>query len=537
MPARRLTFYLLRDGLLDFDEALDQEKTSNAVPVAPSSGIDGRFHYVAPQGSTPSWVSFIGTILDNPIDGISPSSASGLLLLRTSGRIFALTFGYGRSLLDLSKIEPQFGLRVALNRIDPRQIRSLDTKTFEDIVVTTNKQVSRSAELASFEVDTFTDILRTVTGEPRDQSFAKRLYGSDALVLNIEVEALALGALCDDLLNAFAADDYKASFSWIDQLKLVRDIEIMDRLDCALLRQLTGGPLGSTHLAMPEAISWEDIDAFRITGTRDLEYEDLDLEDYLTFLGDKRQSLTLDLLKSRGVSVRYGRSGSFDKRWSVYQCIVSEQRLDGALYVLIEGRWFVISDSLVDEVDEFVSQLPESAVAFLSSYPGESEGDYNRRLAQADPDHLLLLDTKIKKAKNASSGIEFCDVMSTTGELVHVKRKSRSSTLSHLFAQGNVSAATFIGDGYFRNEIRQLVTSKVSSEQQTDWLNLVPEDVDRVDRSRYCITFAVITSSNAAGRDWLPFFSKLNLMQQGRQLRTMGLELAISRVAIEANDA
>jgi uncharacterized protein (TIGR04141 family) len=50
--------------------------------------------------------------------------------------LFAITFGYGRGFLDLSRIEHRFGLRVALNRIDPSQIRSLDTKTFEDMVVT-----------------------------------------------------------------------------------------------------------------------------------------------------------------------------------------------------------------------------------------------------------------------------------------------------------------------------------------------------------------------------------------------------------------
>jgi uncharacterized protein (TIGR04141 family) len=181
MGSRRLTFYLMRDEVVGFDDALAPDKASVAVSLTDSSGVNGRFHYVRPRSATPEWVSFVQPILSEDLGDVLAASASGLLLIRSSGRIFALTFSFGRSLLDLSKIEYQFGLRVALNRIDPRQLRSLDTKTFEDMVVSTNTQVSKSAELPTFRVDVSTAILRAATGEPRDASFAKRLSGSDAL--------------------------------------------------------------------------------------------------------------------------------------------------------------------------------------------------------------------------------------------------------------------------------------------------------------------------------------------------------------------
>jgi uncharacterized protein (TIGR04141 family) len=229
--ARRLTFYLMRDEVLDFDDALNPDKTSIAVSLAESSGMDGRFHYVSPHSAAPEWVSFVQPILSEDLSGILAASTRGLLLIRSSGRIFALTFSYGRSLLDLSKIEYQFGLRVALNRIDPQQIRSLDTKTFEDIVVSTTMHASKSAELPTFRVDVSTDILRAATGEPRDASFAKRLSGSDALVMSVEAEPTDLPSLCEDLLRAFGEDHYKSDFGWIDQLALVRSAELIDTLN------------------------------------------------------------------------------------------------------------------------------------------------------------------------------------------------------------------------------------------------------------------------------------------------------------------
>lgn len=535
MTSRRLTFYLMNDAIADFSEALAPDKPHTEIALAESSMIDGRFYYAPPKQSTPTWVSFVQPVLAQPLGGAQASSVSGLLLIRASARIFALTFGYGRSLLNLAMIEHQFGLRVALNRIDPSQLRSLDTKTFEDMVVTTNKQVSKSADLPTFRVDVSTDILKAATGEPRDPSFAKRLSGSDALVMNIESDPTDLPDLCSRLLGAFGEEHYKSDFGWIDHLALVRRVELLGELNDLLVDDLTKGGASTTHLAMPESINWEDVDAFKIGGTQGHIYDDLDLDTYLGKLGTGRSSITLQNLKSRLVSIRFGRSDNFDHRWSLYQCIVSEQRLNGALYALIEGRWFAVSQSLVEEVDRFVSSIPESKDQFISARPGEVEGDYNQRLAESQPSKFLKMDARIKRPGGASSGIELCDVLTTDGNFIHVKRKVQSSTLSHLFAQGNISATTFVNDGHFRQEIRELMAREVAPTKLDDWLDLVPGKDNIVDRSRkYCVTYAVVANSNRSGADWLPFFSKLNLMQHGQRLINLGFSVALSRIPIVA---
>lgn len=47
------------------------------------------------------------------------------------------------------------------------------------------------------------------------------------------------------------------------------------------------------------------------------------------------------------------------------------------------------------------------------------------------------------------------------------------------------------------------------------------------------MTFVVIANSTKAGNDWLPFFSKLNLMQHGRQLQNLGFGVRLSRVQLK----
>ena len=84
-------------------------------------------------------------------------------------------------------------------------------------------------------------------------------------------------------------------------------------------------------------------------------------------------------------------SGDSIDRWSVYQCLVSEQRINGKLYALVKGRWFEITSSLVTQVDAAISAIPEMTISLSPDQPGESEADYNARAASSSPE-LTLLD-------------------------------------------------------------------------------------------------------------------------------------------------
>jgi len=532
MSAQRLTLYLLQESISDFEDALDQTKTWKSIEMKQSANLDGRFYYQLPKQSTPSWTNYIQPALADQLTGIQSSSTSALLLLRVSGRIFALTFGYGRSLLNMAAIELQFGLRVALNSIDSRHISSLDKKNFEDLVVSTNTQTSKSAELRTFGVDTTRDILRGVAGTTKDGRISKRIAGRDSLIISSTEPIADLPATCERALAAFKDDSYKQEFGWIDDLQLLREKTLISKLDSQLVEHLRDGNQNGAHLAMPEVIDWEDIKHFTIAGTRDFAYEELDLDSYLEGLGSGAFSITLDNLKNRGVSVVYSRTETPDERWTLYRCIVAEERIDEQLYALIEGRWFAISSTLVSQVDDFVNTLPSANITFPAARPGEYESDYNARAARSSRGELLNLDAKLIRAAGATSDIEFCDLLSSSGDLIHIKRKARSSTLSHLFAQGAVSANTFAIDGEFRDHVRQVINEISDPLFKDKWLDIVPPASSTVNRSDYHVTFAVIARPKRTGNDWIPFFSKLNLMNQSKTLINLGFKVSITQIPI-----
>lgn len=535
MPTQRLTIFLLRD-IADLDDALadDVAKTLDVSELTQASGLTGRFYSKKSFSKKPAWATYLDPAVNGGVQGLQSSSASGLLLLQVDGHTYALTFGYGRSFLDQAKIERRFGLKVALNLIDEHQIRSLDTKKFDEMVVSTNTQTSRTTELPTFGVDVLRDILRAVTGVAPETSGYKSLSGADALVLGVDKPVADLPALLRDIYSHYTATKYQDSFGWVDQLAEVKDPALVDTLDGQLVQQLKVADTSTTHIAMPENLDWEDIEHFLIVPTvRHTHFEELDLDAYLGHPATKSAELSVQKLKSRKVSVKFLRSADPDSRWSLYQCLVSEQRHNGLLYALIEGRWFAVADSLVTPVDTAIAAIPLASVTLPDGLPGESEGDYNARAATASAD-LALLDKKLVAPDGSTTRLEFCDLLSTDGSLVHVKRKSRSSTLSHLFAQGHVSAEAMV-DGTLRDQVRSAIQSAAGANDATEWLDRVPPSTTGIDRDKVTITYAVIANSKATGVEWLPFFSRLTLMQTVRDLNRLGFtKIALVRVPVAA---
>lgn len=62
------------------------------------------------------------------------------------------------------------------------------------------------------------------------------------------------------------------------------------------------------------------------------------------------------------------------------------------------------------------------------------------------------------------------DLFSANREPIHVKRRSASSTLSHLFAQGRVAAEAFFSDEQLRDRARAHLKSR------KDLAGLIPTD-------------------------------------------------------------
>lgn len=506
----------------EFVESADQllmQPADTDIPFADASGVlEGKLQVRAAHREKPTWFDFAQSLSALPLGNISMNSGAAVAVFRTEQGWFLFTFGYGRALLNLENIQPGFGLRVVLNSVNAETLASMDVRTYEGTKFQKRLQPATNADLDEFGLDTRRDFVKAVTGRAQRDGLSGILTGRDSLSLSID-PAVDLGKLCETLDRAHKAEKYKERFGWIDALVPVVSIELRDRLDAAVVDLIRSNDLANVDLAPPDMVDYESIRGFRYEGlTRSDELEDgLDISVYIKYLGDPK-AVTLPLLKSKHVQL-YGESDRMERQWSLYRCLVADISIQDHNYVLSEGQWFEVDgDFLAILATELRELVPESNVLFPDYRDCENEAEYNA-LVVGQIDDSLLQDQKLVSITGTKGSVEPCDVLTKQKQLIHIKRKTRSSNLSHLFSQGRVSGTLLMDSKQFRAAWRKkLRTADPSFE------DVIP--TVKPGRDEYEIIFGVTTPKPTDLLSSLPFFSRLNLRQAATELIRNGLKVS-----------
>jgi uncharacterized protein (TIGR04141 family) len=232
------------------------------------------------------------------------------------------------------------------------------------------------------------------------------------------------------------------------------------------------------------------------------------------------RSFSTEFLKKNYVA-RLDSIGFQKERWPLYKCLYGEVDYNGRNYILNNGKWYALEQGFVAQVDTDIGQIGESNVT-LPPYQDASEGHYNIRAASINPD-FYSLDAQQIMFGGGHSSIEFCDLYCRTKKIIHVKRYSGSSTLSHLFSQGTVSAEIFLSDSGFRSNVNELLPD---THKFTDPLI-------RPNPQEFEVVYAIVSKS--ANPLNLPFFSKVNLRNAFNRLNLMGFDCKLNKIQ-NAND-
>jgi uncharacterized protein (TIGR04141 family) len=324
-----------------------------------------------------------------------------------------------------------------------------------------------------------------------------------------------LGELCKNLERAYRDDTYQQNFEWIDNLHAVTEPKILTDLNEKLIDAIM---TGSTDVAItvPELVNWDDISEFYFTfdsAKTFTDTEDANLHDALE-ASKKLENLTIDRLRKWRLEA-LDDDGKVLHGWPLLRCLTGEFKL-GHEYILSESQFFEIREEFLDELNQFVSALPATSYLLPTSPRDIPEGEYNE-LAAKSSESYLLLDKKTVRIDTHTSPIEICDVLTEDGCFIHVKRKLDSSSLSHLFAQGLVSADLFL----MSLEYRTTTLTKIKEQEQLRADEVGDDgflgrfssyDPSRITPGHYEVSYAIVAKWN--GRSLvqaLPFFSKVNL--------------------------
>lgn len=189
-------------------------------------------------------------------------------------------------------------------------------------------------------------------------------------------------------------------------------------------------------------------------------------------------------------------------------------------YILSLGEWFFVNNDYVQAVKDRVRNIPDvtEELGILPIHEGETEGDYNERLGIAKD--WQLLDKKLFNFSGTSK-FEIADLLTPNAKYLCVKKMSSSATLSHLFAQGSVSAKLLRSVPDVAERARKLYTEK--------W----PESDDSALHNPTFV-YVIPTKKEGTLSECLFFFSLINLIDHLDTIKAAGYGVARCKVAYQS---
>lgn len=501
----KLSVYLAKKSFKVDADIIPKINEMDSYVVKDGKGTLGTLYIKTGYSSVPKWAELFGTILSGEDIDLTTKSARAVLIATVKHRQLCLTFGHAHFLINPLAIERNFGLKVALNMGGKASLRAVDKTSLEVVEIQSKEQSSKEVDIANFDFDYETDILKSITAKNEDGTAT--LSGRDSISIGVAVTLHTLRKFLGDLLTKYESNRYKEKFSWVDNVAEVRDGSLVERLDQVLIEKVNH--LDShVWLSVPEVILWEEISGFAYkTRHNPAVSPDIHLQ---AWSNDIVQDETIDIafLKRKRIYA-YDVNYELYKNWPVYHCLNAEIDLDGLKYILNDGSWYAIDGGFVDAVNASFNALEESSVILpLSGF--RKEPDYNTYVATTYPDKFDLMDRKTIEIGGGKSSVEFCDLFSKNKQLIHIKKYGGSSVLSHLFQQGVVSGELFIGDAKFRDEVNARLSSSFK----------LVNPLVRPNAAEFEICYGIM--SDVPGQLQIPFFSKVVLKNAVKRLRAYG---------------
>lgn len=517
----KLTAHLAKPSITDFGGLIREkylgENGYQVLEPREDLGFPLQAYVQRVKLTEPKWIAFLRRYFD--VDEIVNSASSFVLLAGIQDRIFALTFGQAFHTIERSLFEPNFGLRVTANFVDSGGLKTIDTRTLDTVTRQQRTQVSVGSRLVDFELDLDQEWVRKLSGKSSDQEFARSMSGSDSLSLNLDLALEDLPRVLEKLLELQSSDAYKEHFGFIDNYHPLRkDDPVVASLEEDLTRKLTERSQERIALALPEVVNDADIAHYRISASyRRADLSELAIDALYDFL-DHHYTGTNPLAQVYIVPINDSEE-AVGYRKPLKEYIVCELDRGDKTYVLSLGDWFEANRDYVLAISTEVAALDDltDVLSLPDWQPSEDEGEYNHRVAAERG--WALMDKKNFAIGGPNQKIEICDLLTPALQMLCVKKRTKSATLSHLFSQGSVSADLYRGEDIYRQRVRDILGTELG----VDISSIVSEPT---------IVYAIATDRPGSVTDSLFFFSKVNLVAHARAIRRRGLKIGLLKIQL-----
>lgn len=529
----KTTIYLHKKEIRMFEECLKEKyRTSECVEVKPEVGLEGRVYVDISSYRSPKWKSEVDSLAVKELTLVDSASNKVVVILKVNDYYMSLVYGYGKSMLDESSIERNFGLKVAANLINPTKILTMDATVVESSIVKVAKQGYKLGTLDDFHMEPDRDIMRGLMGNPGDDTIARMLYGKDALIATRRMKIIDIKDSLMFYLSEYRKKTYRDNgFAWLDNIVGIKDTNVIDALNSQLVKEIEALKVNPYDLpinltiAPNQLMDWQNIDRIYIYPER-FESDDSQQLEYWPYL--KHIAGNTDIIKTmkKDKIMAVDNGGEIITLSNVYDGVLYETNYvikeREERYILLLGSWYKVDNDFYSTIKNNVSSIQQSNIEFPTCGYSEHEGDYNNRVVSENTGNpsMILLDCKNYSVGNKSR-VEPCDILTSDLEFIHVKKGETSSNLSHLFSQGYVSASLFKSDSEYKKFIEKM------------WLDSqVEEKLKTTEKLK--VVYAIITTKDVHDiTEAIPFFSLVTLERMYQNYKIMDVNCYVNLIKKE----
>ncbi|WP_432874810.1 TIGR04141 family sporadically distributed protein [Kribbella sp. CA-245084] len=523
-------------------DVLDQEQLDalenldlDAVTVAGAPGLWVEGSFRTTDGESAEWCVAASRTTGRQVHFVDSRSA-GLLLLMVDGRTYAIGYGQGHRLLSSDEKDRRFGLEFAIRALDPKQVSKVMRRRPGARGRTEVTRIPSGSTIWAFDVsDAHADLVGGAGGKSEgfqlthtrpEQSVP--VDGGVGLQIRLATDPAELVADIRTIATVLSRER-KAELEFADRMRPLQDTDLLARLDAGLEEMLSSNLDEVEHrlssvVPTDLADQIDDVRAFkvRLGGTSRIATE-ITVENLLG---------RAHILKpgTRLQAFREGRISAYTDDGCSYQIGSAKaiEWLEGIAtlgdhhFALVDGHWYEIDTEYQVRLRHAVRELlhVRSDLELPAWRKGESEGDYNDNAA-LDPDlGLVCLDRKgVRDEFHTRWGFEACDLLGPDNELIHIKKASGSSPLSHLFMQACVAIQGLEGSPEARARFRELVHKHGRGRE-------LPEDF----RPAKIVFGILLKSGEQITPETLFPFAQVALVQAVRLLQSARIEVEVRSI-------
>lgn len=542
----KLCCYLYKEIYQDIESVLwtekmfkeEQYKQITTIGDIPKERISG--YLKKNNKNKPAWLNSVRELF--VIDEIENISNSLIFFVKTQNRVFAFTNGYANSVIDYTKIEWDFGVKVALNVLAGNEIRGLDTRKMSLSNHQRREISSSGSTLYEYDFDFDEEFIDSITGKSHDADFGSSVTGSESLHVNVKMNLMDIEDYCKDLLTVYNKRDYIKKFPFFDKLRINKDEQVYSKFNAQIIEAIRKNKKDHIQFLYPNLDDFGYFNYRFIYEKKYKDYNDISLDNILDFIKDKKINVEELCLKKFSVKIS---NDEYNKTYSLSDYLVFEFVDSGKKYIHTKNLILEIDDDFYSSIKTEIDQCEISRIDGLELPPihysedvdsngkmskkVEAEGEYNSRVVQHHKELVNLDKNNFRDFPDRTHDqVEICDIITKNKKFICNKiYKHSSAPLSHLFMQGFVSANMLYEVKDYRIKINEAVKSKFGD-------NFIEED--NINRSEITFVYGIGIENDGRIADSLPFFSKISLRQNIRALKKLAYNIQIIRIPFKKND-